>query len=157
MIFVDSNVLLAAVGPEGPERRDAQGFFLQTLERRIPLCTSALAVLEVMDLCDRDRRLSRTDTVLKLVQGRFARVWPLEIEDLLHAHDRRTGFGHLVERDLVKLAACRRRGVGGVKTYEMPLRAAFKLGRRGYTRTARELAEAFQAAWEEERLRDACV
>lgn len=157
MIFVDSGVLLAAVGPEGPERRDAQAFFLKTLERRIPLCTSALVVLEVMDVCDRDRRLSRTDAVLELVRGRLARVWPLELADLLHAHDRRMGFGHLVERDLVKLAACRRRGVGATKTYEMPLRAAFKLGRRGHSRTARELAEAHQAAWEEQRLQDGFV
>ena len=126
MIFVDTNVFMYAVGGQHPLRRDARDFFETTLERHQPLATSAEVLQELLHAYLPVGRLATLDAALTLADGRMAVVWPVEPEDVRLARallDRHAGLG---ARDLLHLAACTRREVTGIKTFDRALAAAYE-------------------------------
>ena len=125
MIFVDTNVLMYAVGREHPLRDEARGFFLSALETGEVLVSSAEALQELLHAYLPVGRESTLDAALALAQGRLAQVWPVEVEDVLLAGSliqRHPGLGAM---DLLHLASCQRRGVKRIKTFDRALAAAF--------------------------------
>lgn len=129
MIFVDTNVLMYAVGGPHPLRREARTFFEDALQRRRPLATSAEVLQELMHAYVPVDRIETLDAALALAVARIGVVWPVELEDVQLARtliDRHPGLG---ARDLLHLAACLRRDVAEVKTFDRSLAAAFPGGR----------------------------
>jgi predicted nucleic acid-binding protein len=125
VIFVDTNVLMYAVGREHPLRPDAQAFFETALKRRTPLATSAEVLQELLHAYLPVNRLGALDAALTLAEARIPVVWPVEPADVRFARtlvDRHPG---LPARDLLHLACCRRREVAEIKTFDRALAAAF--------------------------------
>lgn len=125
MIFVDTNVLMYAVGGEHPLRREARSFFETALERRDQLATSAEVLQELVHAYLPVNRLATLDAALTLAEARTTVVWPLEAEDARLARSlvgRHPGLG---ARDLLHLACCMRREVAEIKTFDRALAAAF--------------------------------
>ncbi|MFQ6046284.1 MAG: type II toxin-antitoxin system VapC family toxin [Gemmatimonadales bacterium] len=125
MIFVDTNVLMYAVGGDHPLRGDARSFFERTLEARKRLVTSAEVLQELLHAYLPVDRLDTLDAALKLAEARMAVVWPVEREDVRLARvlvGRHPGLG---ARDLLHLACCKRREVSEIKTFDRALAAAF--------------------------------
>ena len=118
MTFVDTNVIMYAVGRPHPLQRPARGFFSEASRTRTPLCTSAEVLRELMHAYVPAGRLGTFDAALKLVTRARLEVWPLEDADVTLArrlHDRHPDLG---ARDLCHLASCRRRGVRVLKTFD---------------------------------------
>lgn len=125
MIFVDTNVLMYAVGREHPLRDEARQFFLSALESKEVLVSSAEVMQELLHAYLPVGREETLDAALTLAQGRFTQVWPVELDDVLLARvlvPRHPGLGG---RDLLHLACCLRRKVERIKTFDRGLAAAF--------------------------------
>jgi predicted nucleic acid-binding protein len=122
--FVDTNILMYAVGGEHPLRADAQAFFEQSLTSNEPLVTSAEVLQELLHAYLRVGRLDTLDAALALARACIATVWPIELEDVELARllvDRHPGLG---ARDLLHLACCTRRNVRRIRTFDRGLAAA---------------------------------
>lgn len=125
MIFVDTNVLMYAVGRSHPLQEKARAFFEQSLASNDPLVTSAEVLQELLHAYLPVRRTEALDAALTLVEARISRVWELELEDVRLARllfDRHPQLG---ARDLLHLACCKRREVTRIKTFDRNLAAAF--------------------------------
>ena len=124
MIFVDTNVIMYAVGRDHPLRPEARAFFADCLERGVPLVTSAEVQQELLHAYLAADRLATLDAALDLQRARIPTIWPIEPEDVAHARllvDRHPGLG---ARDLLHLACCARRGVTQIRTFDRGLAAA---------------------------------
>lgn len=125
MIFVDTSVLMYAVGGEHPLRDPAREFFLRSARENLALATSAEVLQELLHAylpVDRTRTL---DAALRLAEGRIATVWAVEEDDVRFARLLADEHPGLRARDLLHLACCRRREVTRVKTYDRALASAF--------------------------------
>lgn len=123
--FVDTNVLICAVGRAHPLRDEARTFFEESLAEERPLATSAEVLQELMHAYIPVSRLETLEAAMKLAESTLQAVWPVEAEDVYFAHrllDTHPGLG---ARDLLHLASCRRRGVRSIKTFDRALGAAF--------------------------------
>ncbi|MCK5489735.1 MAG: type II toxin-antitoxin system VapC family toxin, partial [Gemmatimonadetes bacterium] len=101
MIFVDTNVIMYAVGREHPLRPEAQAFFQESLVSNEALVTSAEVLQELLHAYLRAGRLDTLDVALSLARARIPTVWPVEAEDVDLARllvDRHPGLG---ARDLL--------------------------------------------------------
>ena len=130
MIFIDTNVLMYAVGREHPLREEAREFFLSALESDETLVSSAEVLQELLHAYIPVGREGTLGAALALAQGRLAQVWPVEVDDVILARtlvDRHPGLG---ARDLLHLASCHRREVRRIKTFDRALASAFG-GKRG--------------------------
>jgi len=128
VIFVDTNVLMYAVGKEHPLREEAREFFINAVESREVLVSSAETIQELLHAFLPVGREATLDAALNLARGRLAQVWPVEVEDVFLARtlvDRHPGLG---ARDLLHLASCQRRQVKRIKTFDRALAAAFGVG-----------------------------
>ena len=125
MIFVDTNVLMYAVGAEHPHRPEARAFFHRSIRDDLPLATSAEVLQELLHAYLPVDRTETLDAALELASGRIATVWSVEEEDVLLARSLADEHPALGARDLLHLAACRRREVDDVKTFDRGLAAAF--------------------------------
>jgi len=128
VIFVDTNVLMYAVGKEDPLREEAREFFINAVESREVLVSSAETIQELLHAFLPVGREATLDAALNLARGRLAQVWPVEVEDVFLARtlvDRHPGLG---ARDLLHLASCQRRQVKRIKTFDRALAAAFGVG-----------------------------
>lgn len=125
MTFVDTNVIMYAVGGEHPLRSDARAFFESCLETGEPLCTSAEVLQELLHAYLGARRLETLDSAMTLTRARITTIWPTEREDVELARTMIDRFPSLGARDLLHLASCRRRNVDSVQTYDRALRSAF--------------------------------
>lgn len=130
MIFVDSNVLIYAVGRAHPLRDEARGFFLEHVESDEALVTSAEVLQELLHVYLPVGRLETLDAALRLATDAMSEVWPIEAEDVAMARLLLDGQPALAARDLIHLACCRRRGVERVQTFDRGLAAAFEPRRR---------------------------
>lgn len=128
MIFVDTNVLMYAVGREHPLRDEARSFFERTLEERSPLVTSAEVLQELLHAYLPVGRVDTLDAALALASGRIATVWPVEPEDVRLARNLVEGHPELGARDLLHRASCLRRDVTRIRTFDRALAAAFETG-----------------------------
>ena len=125
MIFVDTNVLMYAVGREHPLREDAQAFFEDALQRDERLVTSAEVLQELLRAYLPVNRVNTLDAALTLADPRIAEVWPVEREDVRLARELVASYPALTARDLLHVACCQRHDVTQVKTFDRALGAAF--------------------------------
>jgi predicted nucleic acid-binding protein len=125
VIFVDTNVIMYAVGGEHPLRREARAFFESALARRERLATSAEVLQELLHAYLPVNRLATLDAALTLAESQVADVWPVEADDVRFARALVVRHAGLGARDLLHLACCKRREVGDIKTFDRGLAAAF--------------------------------
>lgn len=124
MTFVDTNVLMYAVGREHPLRDEARNFFISAAESREILVSSAEVLQELLHAYLPVGREATLDAALALAHGRLAQVWPVEAEDVALARSLVARHPGLGARDLLHLASCHRRDVRKIKTFDRGLAAA---------------------------------
>jgi len=125
MIFVDTNVIMYAVGRGHVLKEESRSFFRDQVGRRSRLVTSAEVLQELVHAYLPVGRLQTLDSALALVDACFADVWAVEAGDVRFARllvETHPGLG---ARDLLHLACCRRREVSSVRTFDRALAAAF--------------------------------
>jgi predicted nucleic acid-binding protein len=125
MTFVDTNVIMYAVGADHPHREEARAFFESGIESGEPLCTSAEVLQELLHAYLRVDRLETLDAALTLAKARIATIWPVESDDVEVARALVDRFPALGARDLLHVACCRRRDVMSVRTFDRALASAF--------------------------------
>ena len=124
MVFVDTSVLMYAVGREHPLRRPARAFFAMATTEQQPLATSSEVLQELAHAYLPVERTEALAAALRLVDRTGMEVWPLEHDDVtlgIELGARHPGLG---ARDLCHLASCQRRGVTRIQTFDRGLRAA---------------------------------
>lgn len=121
MIFVDTNVIMYAVGLTHPLQAEARRFFQESASDQLPLFTSAEVLQELLHAYLPVDRASTLDTALELIDRSTVDVWPLESDDVLLARQLRDQFPEISARDLCHFASCRRRGVVQIKTFDRGL------------------------------------
>lgn len=124
MIFVDTNVLMYAVGGEHPLRGEARSFFVEALEDGVPLVTSSEVLQELLHAYLPVNRLETLDAALQLVEARIPTVWSVEPEDVRLARSLVDRHPALRARDLLHVASCIRRDVNRIRTFDRALGAA---------------------------------
>jgi uncharacterized protein len=125
MTFVDTNVVMYAVGREHPLREEARSFWLEQAESGEVLVSSAEVLQELLHAYLPVGRLETLDAALTLARSRLGAIWAIEREDVELARslvERHPGLG---ARDLLHVACCTRRGVERVKTFDRGLAAVF--------------------------------
>lgn len=126
MIFVDTNVIMYAVGRDHPLRAEARTFFEAAMKSdRNELCTSAEVLQELLHAYIPVARWETLDAALTLAQSCVPTVYSIDAEDVRAARLLADGHPELGARDLIHLAVCRRHSVGGMKTFDSGLAAAF--------------------------------
>ena len=126
MIFVDTNVLMYAVGRPHHLQTPARLFLLESSRNRTPLCTSAEVLQELAHAYLPVGRLGALDAAIELVTRSGMEVWPLEERDVALARELYEMHPTLAARDLCLLASCRRRGVSEIKTFDQALAAVVR-------------------------------
>ena len=126
MIFVDTNVIMYAVGADHPLRAKARGFFREALRDGAPLATSAEVLQELLHTYLPVERWQTLDAALSLVESRIATIWAVEPDDVLLARTLADRHAALSARDFVHLACCTRREVTQVKTFDRGLGAVMR-------------------------------
>ena len=124
MVFVDTSVLMYAVGREHPLRPSARRFFAAATEDARPLATSAEVLQELAHAYLSVERTLALSAALRLVERTRMEVWPLERDDVLLGIELAVLYPALGARDLCHLASCQRRGVTRIRTFDRALRAA---------------------------------
>jgi predicted nucleic acid-binding protein len=126
VIFVDTNVLMYAVGRKHPLRGNARSFFEKAVSGKTPrLCTSAEVLQELLHAYVPVRRFDTLDAALTLAEACIDDIWPVEPEDVRLARTMLETHPALGARDLLHLACCTRRGVNRIKTFDRTLESAF--------------------------------
>ena len=125
MIFVDTNVLMYAVGRPHPLRAEARLFFERSLEESRELVTSAEVLQELLHAYLPARRMKTLDAALTLSSDCIREIWTITPEDVRFARDLVATHPGIEARDLLHLACCTRRGVSRIKTYDRALAAVF--------------------------------
>lgn len=124
MTFVDTNVVMYAVGREHPLRGEARNFFRSALDDGSVLVTSAEVLQELLHAYLPVGRVETLDAALTLIRARVAEVWPVEEDDVRLARMLADEHETLGARDLIHLASCRRRKVESIQTFDRALGAA---------------------------------
>ena len=124
MIFVDTNVLMYAVGRPHPLKAEARAFFEDCLAEGRELATSAEVLQELLHAYLPVDRTVTLDAAFKLAGSCIGQVWPVEHEDVLLARRLLRNHPSLGARDLLHLASCRRREVREIRTFDRALAAA---------------------------------
>jgi hypothetical protein len=128
--FVDTNVLMYAVGRPHPLREEARSFFEQALIRKEALVTSAEVLQELLHAYLPVARLETLDAALQLADSCIPVVWPVEAEDVLVARLLAKRHAAIGARDLLHLSCCTRRKAARIMTFDRPLAAAFRSASR---------------------------
>lgn len=126
MTFVDTNVIMYAVGRSHPLREEAREFFQESLRANQALVTSAEVLQELLHAYLPVGRTRTLAAAMELAVATIQTVWPLEIEDVRYASRLVESRPELGARDLIHLACCQRREVTSIKTFDRGLAAAFK-------------------------------
>ena len=121
MIFVDTNVFVYAVGRPHPLQQEARLFLEESLTEQVPLVTSSEVLQELMHIYLPVRRMQTLDAAYAVIEARIHDVWPMKPEDVRLARLLADSHGELNARDLVLLAACQRRGVRKMMTFDRAL------------------------------------
>ena len=124
-IFVDTNVVMYAVGRRHPLRAEAQAFFRDNLTDPGGLVTSAEVLQELLHAYLPVRRDVTLSAAFDLVQACIPTVWDVTADDVFYAGRLVSTYPGLGARDLLYLACCQRRGVDSIKTFDRSLAAAF--------------------------------
>ena len=126
MTFVDTNVIMYAVGRAHPLRDEARAFFEDSMTSDRALVTSAEVLQELMHAYLPVGRAETLRAALELATSIIQTAWPLEIEDVHHANQLIDTHPELGARDLIHLACCQRRRVTAIKTFDRTLATAFR-------------------------------
>jgi predicted nucleic acid-binding protein len=127
LIFVDTNVVMYAVGREHPLKKEARRFFEKSLDATASrLCTSAEVLQELMHAYVAVDRIHTLSSAFALVDACIPEVWDVTRRDVETARALIDTRGELGARDLLHLAMCQTRNVTRIKTYDRALRAAFR-------------------------------
>ena len=121
MIFVDTNVVMYAVGASHPHRQNAVDFFLKARAEDTQLVTSAEVLQELLHVYSSVRKFQSLYRALKLIEDAQIEVWPLDHEDVILAVQLHDAHPALTARDLCHLASCQRRGVSDLMTFDAAL------------------------------------
>jgi predicted nucleic acid-binding protein len=131
VIFVDTSVVMYAVGRRHPLREPARAFVEDSARGRLaPLCTSAEVLQELLHAYLPVGRIETLDAAFALVDSFIPTVHAVEPDDVRLARDLAGTHPALDARDLLHLATCRRREISRIKTFDGKLAAAFEPGRR---------------------------
>ncbi|HHQ48032.1 MAG TPA: PIN domain-containing protein [Acidobacteria bacterium] len=126
MIFVDTNVIMYAVGRPHALRPEARSFFEWAVSQdHNPLCTSAEVLQELLHAYIPVGRMETLDAALKLAASCIPQIYTVGEEDVRLARLLADTHSHLGARDLIHLAVCRRNAVRQVKTFDRALASAF--------------------------------
>lgn len=126
MIFVDTNVIMYAVGRDHPLRSEARDFFETAMKKeRNDLCTSAEVFQELLHAYIPVARWETLDAALTLAGSCIAKAFPIDTDDVRAARMLADSHQELGARDLIHLAVCRRHSVTAIKTFDRGLAAAF--------------------------------
>lgn len=126
MIFVDTNVLMYAVGRPHPLRDAAREFLETSLRSQVRLVTSAEVLQELLHAYLPVGRIETLDAALTLAGSLMHAIWPVEPEDVRYGRLLLDRHAELGARDLLHLACCKRRGVAELKTFDRALDVAAK-------------------------------
>ena len=121
MIFVDTNVIVYAVGSEHPLLAPSVQFFREIRRNATPLVISSEVLQELLHVYQRVGRVSQWDDALALLYFFSVDIQTLTAEDVMNArllHDR---FPDLQARDLCYLAVSQRVGASSLKTFDRRL------------------------------------
>ena len=124
MIFVDTSVLMYAVGRDHPLRPTARRFFAEATTDQQPLATSSEVLQELAHAYLPVERTQALAAALRIVERTGMEVWPVERDDVILGIDLAARHPALGARDLCHLASCQRRGVTRIRTYDRALKAA---------------------------------
>ncbi len=124
MVFVDTSVLMYAVGRDHPLREPARSFFAAATTDQQPLATSSEVLQELAHAYLPVERTAALAAALRLVDRTGMEVWPLERDDVILGIELAARHPGLGARDLCHLASCQRRGVTRIKTFDRGLNAA---------------------------------
>jgi hypothetical protein len=125
MIYVDTNVIMYAVGREHPLRAEARDFFENVANQdRNELCTSAEVLQELLHAYIPVSRWDTLDAALTLAESLIPSILPVEAEDVRAARLLATRHRELGARDLIHLAVCHRHSVREIKTFDRGLATA---------------------------------
>ena len=124
MIFVDTSVLMYAVGRDHPLRPPARRFFAEATTDQQPLATSSEVLQELAHAYLPVERTQALAAALRIVERTGMEVWPLERDDVVLGIDLAARHPALGARDLCHLASCQRRGVTRILTFDRALKAA---------------------------------
>ncbi|MGD8684715.1 MAG: type II toxin-antitoxin system VapC family toxin [Chloroflexota bacterium] len=125
--FIDTNILVYAVGREHPLREPAQMMLRERLEQRVPMATSAEVLQELLHVYLPVGRTAALDAALRLAAD-LTTVWPIDATDVRAARDLAVSQPGLGARDLLHLAICRRYDVDELLSFDRALVAAFAAG-----------------------------
>lgn len=125
--FVDTNILIYAVGRAHPLRGPAQMMLRERMDQQVPMATSAEVLHELLHVYLPVGRSETLDAALRLA-GDLTTVWPVDGSDVMAARDLATSQPGLGARDLVHLALCRRYDVDELLSFDRALVAAFATG-----------------------------
>ena len=125
MTFVDTNVIMYAVGRSHPLRQEARALFEESVSTGRALVTSAEVLQELLHAYIPVGRTQTLQAALDLAASMVQTTWSLEVEDVQHAHRLIGSHPELGARDLLHLACCQRRGVTSIKTFDRTLAASF--------------------------------
>jgi hypothetical protein len=126
MIFVDTNVIMYAVGRTHPLREEARRFFEDSQANpAVRLCTSAEVLQELMHAYVTVDRIHTLDAAFTLVEACIPEVWEVTADDVRAARRLVDIRRELGSRDLLHLAMCERRRVNRIQSFDRSLRAAF--------------------------------
>lgn len=137
MTFVDSNVLLFALGGPSPLREEATARLRRAFEAPAGLATSTEVLQEILHLALRRGLPERFDRVLAFARRAPVEIWPVETADLTLARALAEVHPRLEARDLLHLASCRRRQASDLLSSDRQLTAAWRSTRRGGRRPQR--------------------
>lgn len=126
MTFLDTNVLMYAVGRAHPLRRTAREWLRPAFDGELHLVTSAEVLQELLHVYLPVARTRSLDRALRLVRAGVREVWPVEEQDVRLARLLADDHDGLSARDLVNLAICRRREVRRIRTFDRAFAAAFE-------------------------------
>ena len=124
MIFVDTSVLMYAVGRDHPLQPPARRFFAEATTDHQPLATSSEVLQELAHAYLPVERTRALAAALRIVDRTRMEVWPLERDDVILGIELAARHPGLGARDLCHLATCQRRGVTRIKTFDRALKAA---------------------------------
>ncbi len=124
MIFVDTSVLMYAVGRDHPLQPPARRFFAEATTDQQPLATSSEVLQELAHAYLPVERTQALAVALRIVDRTRMEVWPLERDDVILGIELAARHPALGARDLCHLASCQRRGVTRIKTFDRALKAA---------------------------------
>lgn len=125
MTFLDTNVVMYAIGRSHPLREEARQWLRPALSGDLDLVTSAEVLQELLHAYLPVGRIRTLDRALRLVGSVAREVWPVEEEDVRLARMLAEDHHRLSARDLVNLAICRRREADRICTFDRALEAAF--------------------------------